>query len=142
MDPRPQLLAAARALKKTPFENGAAFPSGENAPSALDCSGLVRWICLKVFPDDGRLTNGRFPTIQARTMFTSLREVRNPKPADLAFYSLLGTQGDPSHVMVVTEHRGLIGACPVAGIVKEYKTLDYLPSHWIFRGYRGFPLEP
>lgn len=74
-------------------------------------------------------------------MFTFLREVRGPKPADLAFYSPVGTKGDPSHVMIGTEHGGLIGACPVAGAVKEYKTLDYLRERWTFRGYRSFPID-
>lgn len=138
---RKNLLATARELLGAAFENGASVGFGTTPPTAIDCSGLVRWICLRVFNDDGRLVDGKINTVQAAGMYRFLKEVTTPEAADLAFYAPVGISGPPTHVMVVTEVRGLIGACPEIKRVHEYKSLSYYPERWRFRGFRGFPLR-
>ena len=139
---RKELLGVARELLGTDFENGASIGFGTGPPLTIDCSGLVRWISLRVFNDDGRLVDGKINTIQAAGMYRFLKEVTTPKACDLAFYVPVGMLGPPTHVMVVTEHGGLIGACPEIRRVHEYNSLMYYPEHWKFRGFRAFPLTP
>lgn len=141
MDPRRiALLDAARKLLGTDYNDGAPTTSGR--PSFIDCSGVVAWACREVFNADGRLVDGRANMIQARIMFDNLRETTAPLPADLAFY--VNAEG-AMHVMMVTERRGLIGACPHREVVAEYDPSEYTPETyapalWTFQGFKSFPL--
>jgi len=116
---RIDLVAAARELLGTPYEDGQTVHWAGGPPSTIDCSGAMN-------------------TTTARLMFMYLAEVTEPQPGDLAFYAS-SARTDVEHVMMVTDKGGVIGAGHEAGQVTEYPRVEYTP-HWIFRGYRAFPL--
>lgn len=135
---RSQLVAAARELLGTKYENGVTVRTAIDLPESIDCSGAMAWVCMKFFDGDGRLTASRSNTTTAWAMFEYLqRPAGEPLPGDFVFYAR--TLDQPvGHVMMVTEN-GVIGACDVADRVAEYSTVQY-SSRWMFRGYRAFPL--
>ena len=135
---RINLVATARELVGTPYENGQTVRHADRLPVSIDCSGAMSWVSFKLFNSDARLTACKTNTTTARLMFMYLAEVTEPQPGDLAFYASSAST-DVAHVMMVTDKSGVIGACDEAGQVNEYPRVEYT-SRWIFRGYRAFPL--
>lgn len=141
---RAGILAAARELRGVPFDDPSAFDGKtEVRPKSVDCSGVVRWNSMRIYGEEGRLTNGKSWTIQARTMFDNLRATHAPLPADLALYQ---SECGSYHVMMITENGGLIGACLQTHEVTEYggdelRPETYVPTSLRFVGFRSYPLE-
>ena len=134
---RSRLLAEARALIGTMFNvysgSGESYP-----PVALNCSGFVILVCRRVGIGEGYLDPGIGLSTAGR-IFKHLKETENPNPGDLAFYHRPDTHGGLEwHVMMVTES-GVIGACPIAGRVREYPSTSF-SEHWHAAGFREIPL--
>lgn len=138
---RAKILELARRLLGVPYENGAAAPASGSSPAAIDCSGLICWVSIKLYGSDARLSPGDYyPT--ARTMFAKLAPTKTPEPGDLALYSRPDrTLDEVWHVMFVVEGGGVLGACDEAGKVHTYPKVEYAKT-WRFKGYRSFPLTP
>lgn len=137
---RAQILSLTRRLLGVPYSQGAAVPVDGDAPVEVDCSSLVRWVATELYGTDARLSPGDTWPI-ARTMFAKLVTTSRPMPGDLAFYSREDAErGEVWHVMVVTEHGGVIGASDEAGRVHEYNAVHY-SSRWHHRGFCSFPVD-
>lgn len=135
---RQRIVKEARRFLGIPYVEGAA-PQATGTPHGLDCSGLVRTVCLRLFNDDSRLAPGhRWPS--ARLMFEKLLPVVRPRPGDLAFYSKPTQDGELWHVMFVSESGGVLGACSEKKCVFEYQFTQYSRG-WSFQGFREVPLE-